>query len=100
MNFYEVLILGVNIHGIVKYRLCYTEGAEESPYTQCKNQILLVLRGASAVCLYINPLLIGFLLPYICILVPSPTLERWVWLPVYSKLGQHYVSGPRSGPAM
>ena len=33
-------------------------------------------------------------------LVPSPTLGRWVWLPVYSKLGQHYVSGPRSGPAM
>ena len=33
-------------------------------------------------------------------LVPSPTLERWIWLPVYSKLGQHYVSGPSSGPAM
>ena len=33
-------------------------------------------------------------------LVPSPTLGRWVWLPAYSKLGQHYVSGPRSGPAM
>ena len=33
-------------------------------------------------------------------LVPSPMLERWVWLLVYSKLGQHYVSGPRSGPAM
>ena len=35
-------------------------------------------------------------------LVPSPTLGRWVWLPVhvYSKLGQHYVSGPRSGPAI
>ena len=31
-------------------------------------------------------------------LVPSPTLGRWVWLPAYSKLGQHYVSGPRSGP--
>ena len=27
-------------------------------------------------------------------LVPSPTLGRWVWLPAYSKLGQHYVSGP------
>ena len=33
-------------------------------------------------------------------LVPSPTLGRWVWLPAYSKLGQHYVSGPRSGPVM
>ena len=33
-------------------------------------------------------------------LVPSPTLGKWVWLPAYSKLGQHYVSGPRSGPAM
>ena len=33
-------------------------------------------------------------------LVPSPTLGRWVWLPAYSKLGQHYVSGPRSGPAI
>ena len=31
-------------------------------------------------------------------LVPSPTLGRW--LPAYSKLGQHYVSGPRSGTAM
>ena len=31
--------------------------------------------------------------PYIS-LVPSPTLGRWVWLPAYSKLGQHYVSGP------
>ena len=36
----------------------------------------------------------------VCSLVPSPTLGRWGWLPAYSKLGQHYVSGPRSGPAM
>ena len=33
-------------------------------------------------------------------LVPSPTLEEWIWLSVDSKLGQHYVSGPRAGPAM
>ena len=38
--------------------------------------------------------------PTLSSLVPSPTLGRWVWLPVYSKLGQHYVSGPRSGPTI
>ena len=41
------------------------------------------------------------LIPVMCALVSCmPDVKKVVWLPIYSKLGQHYVSGPRSGPAM